>query len=308
MKRETPHEAPREPSSVQSCEPPAELQPAFDPTTTTDLDPESPQIVESAMAIGERRLHRLTFAHAVTALIGGLAVSFGSVAMAWTAGPWLSVLGYERAHWLGALAFPIGFVILIIGKGELFTENFFVPVTGVMGRRGTVAELLLLWASTLLFNLIGSLIFALLVSRKGVLSADAARFAVELARGKVTLAFGPSFMKGIFAGWLMTILTWLLLALRGQGSRLFVIYSIGFFISACDFNHVVISAAEVFTAMALGESIGVSGWFARNFVPALLGNLVGGLVFVTVLGYVQAHSLRRSDRKQQEHRAGRDHV
>ncbi len=63
------------------------------------------------------------------------------------------------------------------------------------------------------------------------------------------------------------------------------------------FNHVVISAAEVFMAMGLGAPVSVGEWARLNFLPALLGNLVGGLIFVTLLGYVQAHSPRRSEQR-----------
>ncbi|HSP80060.1 MAG TPA: formate/nitrite transporter family protein [Myxococcaceae bacterium] len=265
-----------------------------------ELGAESPEVVEVARAMGERRLRRLTLAHALTALVGGLAVSFGAMAMAWTGGPWLGTLGYERAHLVGSLAFPIGFVILVVGKGELFTENFFVPVTGVVARRGKVRELLWLWGSTLAFNLVGGAVFSLLASWPGVLTGGADAFLLELAAHKKADAWGAAFTKGVFAGWLMTVLTWLLLAARGQGVRLFILWIVGFLIAAGHFNHVVISAAELFMAMGLGSPLTVEEWLRVNFLPALLGNLVGGLVFVTLLGSVQAHSLKRSEQALKE--------
>ncbi|WNG49872.1 hypothetical protein F0U60_41460 [Archangium minus] len=264
---------------------------------TEELSAESPEVIDTAIALGERRLHRMTMAHAMTALIGGLAVSFGAVAMAWTAGPWSHVMEHNQVHLLGSLAFPIGFIILLVGKGELFTENFFIPVTGLMSGRGKVRDLLVLWGSTLAFNLVGAVVFAFLVSRPGVIADGAKHFLVQLAHDKVFVPWSTAFMKAVFAGWLMTVLTWLLLAARGQGSRLFIIWMMGFLIAAGHFNHVVISAAEVFMAMGLGAPVSVRQWAWMNFLPALLGNLVGGLVFVTLLGYVQAHSLRRSERR-----------
>lgn len=256
---------------------------------------ESTEVVEAAAALGERRLQRVTLAHATTAFIGGLAVSFGAMAAAWTAGPVIEQLGFERAQLLGSLAFPIGFVILLVGKGELFTENFFVPVTGVIARRARVAALLELWGSTLLFNLMGVALFAWLASRDGVLGDHARTYMKELAVSKVSPTFWPSFMKAIFAGWLMTVLTWLMLAARGLGPRLFIIYLVGFLISAGEFNHVVISSAEVFMGILLGGPVSLGGWFFRAFLPGLTGNLVGGVLFVTLLGIVQARTLRESE-------------
>ncbi|MFL5319715.1 MAG: formate/nitrite transporter family protein [Myxococcaceae bacterium] len=264
------------------------------------LDVESPEIVETAIALGQKRLHRMTMGHMVTALIGGLAVSFGAAAMAWTAGPFLSEWGYEKTHLLGALAFPIGFVFLITGKGELFTENFFVPVSGVMSGNGKVKDLLSLWGSTLLFNLIGAVLFAFLVTRPGVLPEGALQFVRELGHHKVANPFGVSFMKGIFAGWLMTLLTWLLLASKDQGPRLFIISIVGFLIAAGQLNHVVISASECFMAIGAHSGISVKEWFFKNFLPALTGNFVGGIVFVTVLGYLQANLLKHSEERMKE--------
>jgi len=253
---------------------------------------ESPELVDSAVEAGERRLQRLTGGHVVTAFIGGLAVSFGVLAMAWTAGPWGVVLTYEQAHLVGALAFPIGFVILVVGKGELFTENFLLPVSGVMARRGSVGALLGLWGTTLAANLAGALLFAMLVTVPGVLADGARAFLIELGEQIVASSTTSLFLKGVFAGWLMTVLTWLLLAVRATGARLFVIWMIGFFLAAGHFNHVVVSAAELFMAMRLGADVTVAQWWWRSFLPAVTGNLIGGVVFVTMLAWLQAHSLR----------------
>jgi formate/nitrite transporter FocA (FNT family) len=107
-------------------------------------------------------------------------------------------------------------------------------------------------------------------------------------------------MKGIFAGWLITVMTWLILAADGMGARLVIIWSTTFLIVAGHFNHVVISVPEVFTAIWLGAPISVMDWFTRNFIPALIGNLIGGLVFVTLLGYALARSVEISEERAQQ--------
>ena len=86
----------------------------------------------------------------------------------------------------------------------------------------------------------------------------------------------------------MTVLTWLLVAAQGFGSRIVLIWGIGTLIVLGQFNHVVISAAEIFMAMLLGAPISVGEWITANFLPSLVGNLIGGLVFETLLQYVQA--------------------
>ena len=260
----------------------------------TDAEPkplgqEAPQIIADASKIGSKRLHRSLPGTAITAFIGGMSVSFGAVAMAWMGASFGGGFGDPSpAHVAAALAFPVGFVILLLGKSELFTENFFLPVTGVLEGRGSLGQLGQLWAVALAANLVGGVVFAVLVSRDGVLDATPAAWLVAVAEHKVGYPLVTAFIKAIFAGWVMTMMTWLLIAADALGARLFVIWLIGTLIVLAQFNHVVISAAEIFIAMFLGAPIGVGDWFGGNFLPALAGNLLGGVVFVTLLHYVQA--------------------
>ena len=266
-----------------------------------DLKPlgqEAPEIVEQGSIIGAQRLDRPSIGDAMAALIGGMSISFGAIAMAWAAASAGNAPAPSPAHLIGSLAFPIGFVILLISKSELFTENFFLPVSAVLERRGTVQQLGALWGVSLLFNLIGGLVFALLISRPGVLDRGPAQFLVELGEHKVAYPFWTAFLKAVFGGWLMTLLTWMLIAAEGMGPRLAIIWGVATLIVLGRFNHVVISAAEIFMAMFLGASITVWEWFAANFIPALLGNVIGGVVFVTLLFYLQAHFNDRQESEQ----------
>lgn len=269
--------------------PERERRPAETDAEPKPLGQEAPEIIDDASAIGAKRLRRSLAGTSITALIGGMSVCFGAVAMAWMGA---SIGGNQPApsasHAAAALAFPIGFVILLLGKSELFTENFFLPVTGVLEGRGSLRQLGQLWVVTLVANLVGGLVFALLISRSGVLDPAPAERLIDLALHQVEYPFVTALVKAVFAGWLMTILTWLLVAADALGPRLFVIWLIGTLIVLAEFNHVVISAAEIFMAMLLGAPITVGQWLGANFLPALLGNILGGVVFVTLLSYVQA--------------------
>ena len=257
------------------------------------LGHEAPEIVEDAAVLGRKRLDRSPTGDVVTSLIGGLSVSFGVVAMAWAAAAVGGEDGPSVAHLVGSLAYPIGFVIVLVGKGELFTENFLLPVTGVLERRGTIRQLGALWARSLVFNLAGSLVFAALVSRSGILDPEPAAVIANAARHATEYPVWTALVKAIFAGWLMTTLTWLLLAVEGLGPRLFIIWMIGTMIILGEFTHVIISGAEVFMAVFLGTGVTIEGWLGGTFLPILVGNVLGGLVFVTLLQYAQARYERR---------------
>lgn len=291
MRRRPGHEQRETPPSSQQADEETH-QPGEVDEEPKPLGQETPEIVHDASQIGETRLARSTVGDAITSFIGGMSVSFGAVAMAWATAS-LGGTGGEASpgHLAGALAFPVGFLILLIGKSELFTENFLLPVTAVLEKRGSLSQLLALWGTSLIANLIGALGFAFLISRPGVLNEAPRLVLVEIATHKVEATLWSSFVLAIFAGWLMTMLTWLLIAAEGFGPRLFIIWAMGTLIILGQFNHVIISAAESFTAMLVGAPFGPSEWLLHNFLPALVGNVFGGVVFVTMLQFVQAQYL-----------------
>ncbi len=240
------------------------------------LGQEAPEIVDDASKIGAKRLHRPLLGDAITSFAGGMSISFGAIAFASAAAAVGGGLGTSS-------------VALLVGKTELFTENFLLPVAAVVKDRGNLRQLGGLWGVTLAGNLLGALLFAFLVSRRDVLNAETAAEMIALAEHKIDYDFWTAFIKAIFAGWLMTTLTWLLVAAKGGlGPRIAVIWAMASLIVLGEFNHVIISAAEIFMAMLLGADISVGDWAMANFLPALLGNLLGGLVFETLLQTVQA--------------------
>ena len=107
------------------------------------LGNESAEVIEVAAEIGEKRLKRSPIGDAITAFIGGLSLSLGAVAIGATG----AALGGgdigSVAQLGGALAYPIGLTIALVGKAELFTETFFLPISGLIDGEGTFRELIL---------------------------------------------------------------------------------------------------------------------------------------------------------------------
>ncbi len=254
------------------------------------LGQEAPEVVEDASKIGAKRLRRPLLGDAITAFAGGMSVGFGAIALAAASASVGGMLGEASTGLLvGSLIFPVGFLILLVGKTELFTENFLLPVAAVIEHRGNIRQLGSLWVVTLGSNLLGVLVFALLASSGEVLGPETAEQLIALADHKIHYDLSTAFIKALFAGWLMTTLTWLLVAAEGGlGPRIAVIWAIAALIVLAQFNHVVISAAEIFMAMMLGADITIGMWFTDNFLPALTGNILGGLIFETMLQTVQA--------------------
>src|SRR3954470_9964212 len=127
------------------------------------------EIYEAGLDEGERRLSRGSSALAATGLAGGVDVFFGIVAVAVTTGALATVLPDAPAHVLGSLTFGVALVFITLGRAELFTENFLIPVSAVYAGRARLATLLRMWLITFALNLAGLVLFAAIFSADGVL-------------------------------------------------------------------------------------------------------------------------------------------
>lgn len=256
---------------------------------------ESSEVFQTAIDAGVKRLNRPALEMGISGLIAGMSVTFGALAAAAVSGATIASFGQEVelfADVLGALVFPIGFVFVVIGRSELFTENFLVPTTSVMVKQAKITQLLKLWALTLIGNLIGAFVIAKVVSLEhyhGVPSVHTVEHLRNMAEFLVLERdWDASFYAGVFAGWLITLMTWLLIAAQNNMTRLYVIWCVGFLIMLNKFNHVVVNSSEILMAIFVGtESVTYDAWFQNSFVPTILGNMVGGLVFVTLLEYIK---------------------
>ena len=94
-------------------------------------------------------------------------------------------------------------------------------------------------------------------------------------------------LSAIFAGWLITLMTWLLIASSGTLARIFIIWVVGFMIYLNSFSHIVVASSEILIAINTGSHISYFSWL-YSYVPlTLVGNMIGGLFFVTILQYLQ---------------------
>ncbi|HYF60325.1 MAG TPA: formate/nitrite transporter family protein, partial [Burkholderiaceae bacterium] len=130
---------------------------------------------------GERRLARGSAALAATGVVGGVDVMLGITAMTVVSGALAISVPEQIAHIGGSLAFGIGFVLIVVGRSELFTENFLVPIAAVLHRRGTPGALLRLWLLTFAGNLAALLLLALVLTRAGLVPPETLDAAGRLA-------------------------------------------------------------------------------------------------------------------------------
>jgi formate-nitrite transporter family protein len=219
-----------------------------------------------------------------SAVAAGLTIGFSFLAGAFLA-------EFVPAH-LRPLAqtatYPIGFVLVIFARNELFTENTLEPVIPLLHRRDgeTLAKMLRIWGLLLLGNLVGCAVFALVVARTGMVEPSLHRGLEEIAREATTSGFGPTFYRAIFAGWLLAMLTWVLASTQSSGAQLALIWVCTALIAALEFKHSIVGSVEALYRVFVGTAgLGEMAW--GFILPAVLGNAVGGVTIVALLNYGQ---------------------
>jgi len=263
-------------------------------------DSESPlDVFIDSIDAGTTRLNRTWLEMFMSGIIGALHVTFGALAMSAVTGGFTKLLGAKAAFVLGAAIFPIGFILLKLSRSELFTENFLVPVAPVFERKEPVGKLGKLWFWTLFGNLFGVIGFTLLVALGGIHSLGVlpAEHLKHLALYKVSRPYQAEFFSAFWAGVIITTMTWLVLATRDYMVKMIAIWSTIFILAVLSFTHVIVSTSEVFLGMLMGADISILTWFKKIFIPGVVGNLSGGLLFISLLHYLQiVHAKKEHER------------
>ena len=227
---------------------------------------------------GAGRLNRPIGNLLATGFMAGLDVGFGVLAL-------LFVEHETGSPVLGGLAFTIGFIAIHLGRSELFTENFLVPVTTVITRKASIRQLGRLWAGTYTTNLAGGWLIAAMVM---IAYPDLHPIAMERGESIMSRALSlESFMLAVLAGAAITLMTWMVRNAETEGGRLVSVIAFGFILGSTHMNHVVVISIKMFAALQVGGTgYGYWDWLQLSSY-AVLGNMLGGLGLVTLLRLVQ---------------------
>lgn len=258
--------------------------------------PDPAEIYDRAKNEGARRLSMPPLEQASTGFIAGVTIVFGIVALAMAEELITPGFGTGPGKLAGALAFGTGVVFLVIGRSELFTENFFDPVAAAIDRQGPSVWLRLgrLWVLVLMLNLVGGTVMAAVFTVQGALPAGAHEVLVSVAEDIAAKSGWATFARAVAAGTLLTLLSYLLHAADSATARIVLAYLVGVFLALGPFDHVVVSGLHLLFGTWLGAAVTV-GDLGQNFVLAVAGNLVGGLLLMTLTHTVQAKSSPGSD-------------
>lgn len=238
---------------------------------------------EAIQKEGEEELLRPVSALAWSGLAAGLSMGFSLV----TEGLLRSNL--PEAGWtplVSKFGYSIGFLIVILGRQQLFTENTLTPILTLLARRNlsTLWHVARLWAVVLVANLVGTSLFAWVITHVGIFDPRVYSAFSAIGTEATSGDFWTILVKGVFAGWLIALMVWLLPG--AETARVSIIVIITYVVGLAGFCHVVAGSVEAFYV----ANTGAMGWDRAALgylVPTLAGNIIGGVALVAALNYAQ---------------------
>lgn len=240
-------------------------------------------IHEAILADGEEELDRPTSALAWSGLAAGMSMSFSLIAEG------LLKHHLPDANWSPAVAklgYCFGFLVVVLGRQQLFTENTLTVVIPILHHKTAAAflNLLRVWAVVLAANLLGGLVVAWVLAHTNSFEPPVREAFLQIGRKALEPDALTVLLRGVYAGWLIALLVWLLPA--SGPAKLGVIVALTYLVGLGQFSHVIAGAIEVFYVAAAGHA----GWWhvVSGFVlPALAGNILGGVLLTATLNHAQ---------------------
>ncbi|QUJ75960.1 formate/nitrite transporter family protein [Sulfitobacter albidus] len=184
------------------------------------------------------------------------------------------------------LGYSLGFLAVIMGRMQLFTENTITTVLPFMHRRSwyVFGCMMRLWGIVLFANVIGAFGAAALFTLTPALPADLLPAIFALSEHATGMGMTDSFWRGVPAGIIVALIVWMLP--QASEAAFFLILIFTWLIAAGDFTHIVAGSVEMAVLM-LDGSLGLWSALTGFFLPVLAGNIVGGTLIFTLVAWGQ---------------------
>ena len=256
-----------------------QLQDTFQ--TAISAPPEPVMIHDIIRQDGERELKRSISALSWSGLAAGLSMGFSFLMLATIRShlpdaPWRILVA--------SFGYTTGFLIVVLGRQQLFTESTITAVLPVLTERtlDSLLKMLRLWAVVLASNIVGTFIFAWLLSVPDLFTEEMTRTLTEVGRESLDVAFWPMTIKAMLAGWLIALMVWLLPS-SGQ-SRVLMILIVTYLVAVGHFSHLIAGSSEAAFLVVTGQA-SLGDYLAHFFLPTFVGNAVGGTSLVALLNH-----------------------
>ncbi len=246
--------------------------------------PEGDVIYRAIRSDGDHALGMSNAELAWSGLAAGLSMGFS-----------LAAEGVLRAHlpdapWrpiVSKLGYAIGFLIVILGRQQLFTEQTLTAILSLFAvdrREGTIGNVARLWTIVLIANIVGAALFAAAAAWTPAFSPDVRTAFAHIGHEALNPGFTSTLVRAVYAGFLIATMVWLL---PGSGqSRMWIVIIIAWVVGMASLAHVVAGSSETLYVVFRGERA-FADYLINFLVPAFVGNSIGGVALVAALAHAQ---------------------
>ncbi len=231
---------------------------------------------------GQEQLDRHSGAIAWSGLAAGLSMGFSFLTMALLAGrlpedaPWRTLVS--------GFGYTLGFLIVILGRQQLFTESTLTPVLPVLTdfSMRKLGSLFRFWGVVLFTNLVGTWLFAWGISHEHFFTPGVWHALQTISSEAVGEGFVPVLFKAVLAGWLIALMVWLLPS--AGPAKMLIIVTVTYVVAIGQFSHSIAGSVEAAFAAIAGQH-GLGDYFLTFLLPTVLGNTIGGVALVAMLNH-----------------------
>jgi formate/nitrite transporter FocA (FNT family) len=272
--------------------------PAEAPEYTPKLNEQEKQEVEQRSATpahvvheairkeGTEELARPSSALAWSGLAAGLSMGFSLV------GEGVLRTYLPNESWRPLIAkfgYSLGFLMVVLGRQQLFTENTLTAIIPLLARRNreTALNVSRLWAVVLISNLVGAFLFAWAISNTGAFRPEVQHSFSDLGHEAIQNGFGLALLRGVFAGWLIALMVWLLPV--AETARIWIVIIVTWLVGVCGLTHIIAGSVETMFLVTSGQ-VSFGDYVGTYMIPTLLGNILGGVALVAALNHAQVVS------------------
>lgn len=245
--------------------------------------PTAEDIYQQVALNAKTELKRSTLSLAISGFAGGIFMGLSGLGTALV----LGLFGTSpTTHFVASMFYPIGFIVVIIGRAQLFTENTLYPVALVLSEKRELWNTLRLWCTVLPANVLGALTFAALAARTSALQPETLHALVDLGLQAAHRNTSAIFWSAVTAGWIIATAAWLVSGSHSITGSVMILWILTYVVGLGRFAHCIATSGEILSAV-VGGQLGAAAYFHWLWI-AVAGNVCGGVFMVTLLEYGQA--------------------